>query len=881
MDSSYQARRGGLLRQPLNSTSHNQTHNLSITLLPEEQEMLRNTSVGALGLQSRLQRSTYNPLQDVSSLSGDTSQMLEDMDDADRGRSKVDALFTQFLEVLQAHNNDNETLDVVQQLAQACSQVVEQLELEMQRGVGGSQGAKQREQSIQWLKQEINTWRLLHALYYDRLLLQNDQQADEDMQDGPMLGGSEKEVIQQLYAINAPLREYQLVVDWLEKSYDQHQHQSMALQSHDRMMAWENTLFQLENMQGAAFGRRGDDICKQLDPDAPVREKQPLHALDMEDNARLSRAIFAAIRSGHIEDALKLCKHYGQTWRAAILEGWRLHEDPNYEQHGSSLSGGGHEKLPIEGNPRRDVWKRCAWLLADSKKYDEYTRATAGIFCGHLGALQTLLQGSWQDLLWAYIKVQIDIRVESEIRGCCLKRYQPMPDEYWNGKMTLEQIFDELHVAKDVGVRDYAQGQLGVIQQHLILDTCGELLQHMCRWLDKEQGQLQPHQLRFMAHIVLFMRQIGRIEQTAQQQLAERIIAAYVEALIQREQPTEIAYYSAGLSNKLQVQLYSKFLSQLENKRERELALDAALQAGLDVEQITRHTVETIRLASTPPTALGAPLAGEVSASDRRKIQSLEYLTHLMEQRGELVWQANAMMRHYLASQKLECVRLAFAMVPHDLINQLIKIYGSLDNLPAREECSLKEYLCYNVYLMGINSFNEWTRLQQTQPQPPQQSGQKLGQENFTERMNAEHKEQTYRSELARWQQKLKEQSKATTDALFNVLLFPEKGWLNDPFVSKPPENAASLQWEHRQLQLEKLRSICLPEVALLLHEVLLKSGDYAGCVRLADEIADERRQLYKVYTKHKLAELLAKIADASLLLLNNKLDPWGYPITA
>jgi len=35
-----------------------------------------------------------------------------------------------------------------------------------------------------------------------------------------------------------------------------------------------------------------------------------------------------------------------------------------------------------------------------------------------------------------------------------------------------------------------------------------------------------------------------------------------------------------------------------------------------------------------------------------------------------------------------------------------------------------------------------------------------------------------------------------------------------------------------------------------------------------------------KVYTKHKLAELLAKIADASLELLNSKLDPWGYPIT-
>lgn len=120
-----------------------------------------------------------------------------------------------------------------------------------------------------------------------------------------------------------------------------------------------------------------------------------------------------------------------------------------------------------------------------------------------------------------------------------------------------------------------------------------------------------------------------------------------------------------------------------------------------------------------------------------------------------------------------------------------------------------------------------------------------------------------------------------TTDALFNVLLFPEKGWLNDPFISKEPENAALLQWENRQLQMEKLRSICLPEVVVLLQDVMIKSEDYAGCIRLADEIADESRQLYKVYTKHKLAELLAKIADTSLVLLNKKLDPWGYPLTA
>lgn len=196
MDSPLTQRRNGFRRLPLNSTSNTTqpAHNLSITLLPEEQEMLKNASAGALGLMSRLNNRSTNML-DVSTVSaGDTSLMLDNMNDEDNGRGKTDLLFAHFYEILQSNANENDILDVVQQLTKALRQVVDQLELEIERGVGGTQGAKQREANVNWLKQEINTWRLLHALYYDRLLNQTDTQADDEMQDGPMLGGSEKEV---------------------------------------------------------------------------------------------------------------------------------------------------------------------------------------------------------------------------------------------------------------------------------------------------------------------------------------------------------------------------------------------------------------------------------------------------------------------------------------------------------------------------------------------------------------------------------------------------------------------------------------------------------------------------------------------------------------
>lgn len=116
----------------------------------------------------------------------------------------------------------------------------------------------------------------------------------------------------------------------------------------------------------------------------------------------------------------------------------------------------------------------------------------------------------------------------------------------------------------------------------------------------------------------------------------------------------------------------------------------------------------------------------------------------------------------------------------------------------------------------------------------------------------------------------------ATRDLLFAVLQFPDN-YLVDPDVEKLIDDDEP--WSHRSIQLESLRKLCIPEVVLLLHKVLHLAGEYKECVRLADELANECRQLYKVYSKHKLAELIGKISESSLALMNEKMDPWGYAI--
>lgn len=115
----------------------------------------------------------------------------------------------------------------------------------------------------------------------------------------------------------------------------------------------------------------------------------------------------------------------------------------------------------------------------------------------------------------------------------------------------------------------------------------------------------------------------------------------------------------------------------------------------------------------------------------------------------------------------------------------------------------------------------------------------------------------------------------------YNVLDFPGNGWLVDPV--DPPEytdEEEEQEWTLRKQQMENLRKVCIPNIVLLLHTVMHNVGEYQECVMLANTIMSDKNKFHEIYSKHKLSELLTKIAESSLALLNQKKDAWGYPIS-
>lgn len=120
-----------------------------------------------------------------------------------------------------------------------------------------------------------------------------------------------------------------------------------------------------------------------------------------------------------------------------------------------------------------------------------------------------------------------------------------------------------------------------------------------------------------------------------------------------------------------------------------------------------------------------------------------------------------------------------------------------------------------------------------------------------------------------------------TRNHFHQVLMFPDKGYLVDPDTANDLPDDETDTMDIRFEQLAGLRKLYIPQLVLHLHNILHCAGEYKAAVGIADELVSEQCQLYSVYSKHELDEILGKISESSLALINIKMDPWGYSSTS
>jgi Nuclear pore protein 84 / 107 len=100
-------------------------------------------------------------------------------------KQKTDHLYHHFLSVIQSRSNEMEIFETVYELQHVLETTID----EMQSSKGMKVG------SDAWIRQEMNTWNLIHCLYKDRLITQKEEMETDDL---PLVN-SEKIIVEHLY----------------------------------------------------------------------------------------------------------------------------------------------------------------------------------------------------------------------------------------------------------------------------------------------------------------------------------------------------------------------------------------------------------------------------------------------------------------------------------------------------------------------------------------------------------------------------------------------------------------------------------------------------------------------------------------------------------
>ena len=772
-------------------------------------------------------------------------------------------LFGSFKESLENHPHAGQLFDLIANYEKICREHLQKLIAFIKQVDPTGRRFQRANGMVKQLYQECYTWRLVGSLVKDRLQTEEEDHITGMEMEESLINEqfpSFKKAVEKLFSREPSTRYCQLIVDWLEKNAEDKLMDLIAtdnIQFAADSVSWEHTLHILKQNYN---GKENLRIVTEMDPDAPIRQRRMLADLDEKDEAKLMKFIFMFLRAGKLEDAKKLCIKYGQSWRAATLDGWRLWHDPNFD----ALSVDGEIGV-TEGNPYELFWKVCCWKLCEDSTISTYEKA---IYAALSGNLQQLLKVciSWEDSLWAFFKVLIDGKVEQELKLLVTSNSDSLPKEYYEAveNLTPQKIFDELESHPEGSIRTEGKEIFHVFQKLMILDQPASLMKEIGDLLDKQDGA-SVHMLRFITHVVLFFQTAGL---DLSEDLYVKVLQKYIDVLVAKSQWEHVALYTAKLPPHLQIDTYAEFLEKIDIATDREHYAELARKVGLDVHAITKQVVE--KICERNPDEIEAESG--ISASDAKKIDSISWLILEPNQHIEAVIQTNSIIRGFLVTKKVEPAMEIFKKLPKDSIDIIHKIWrnraGSAP-LPPSYENAKKEYLCIKAYLDAHSAFDAWFRHYHNNA-PKKPTLQKL--KTFKDQVTYEANIKEYTGNYEIWKKTLSTHVNHVSDKIYNVLLFPE-GWMVD--VDLEEDSSSS-----RQMQLKHIQEVAIPSLCFLLHTVLQSSGQHSKCLQLANVVQAEQRKLYSLFSKAHLQEFLNLLKDSALCLLNEGQDCLGYDLS-
>ncbi|KAH6575535.1 hypothetical protein BASA62_001874 [Batrachochytrium salamandrivorans] len=434
--------------------------------------------------------------------------------------------------------------------------------------------------STSW-KQEADAWALVRILLSERY--GTDEDVDESgnpVQRGPLntlcsdFGHS--------YEVSKGVREHIIVKQWLESIAPDFQPVEV------RKGYYPHTNVQIRNqkrLQGVstswAIGE--DQVVSELDPDAPTRQNRRMAPEDQSYETELLRTIYEYLRRGRLSDAFHLCAACDQPWRIASLGGGAFRDDPFVDGFKD------FDGEQFHGNENRMLWKAVCYQIALDENAHPYERAIYGVLSGDVKNALSACH-SWEDHIW--------VRYHAMIEALTSKALCDMPKPFAfdqeislplpNVDLEPHTIFTDLSKSEDARISREASEPFHIIQAHLILNSLDVLFASLSAQLIEMEQNLDtpaiaglPRVLRFSAHLILLLREMGVVEVAEHSHHVHFLLRKYIEMLMVAGKGDLIAMYIAFLPSEMQVDCYSSFLQDVNEDLETRYALAMAGTASV------------------------------------------------------------------------------------------------------------------------------------------------------------------------------------------------------------------------------------------------------------------------------------------------------------
>ncbi|AET38852.1 Nup84p Ecym_3365 [Eremothecium cymbalariae DBVPG len=445
---------------------------------------------------------------------------------------------------------------------------------------------------------------------------------------------------------------------------------------------------------------------KSNDLDYPLREgSASIDPKDLEDDHQFYRFIYELILAGEYDEVRRECEYSDNLTLSMIMCGLEDYVDPkkdielaqNCDSH--------------QGIKKHALWRRAVYVLSQNPNLDKYEAAIYKFLAGTIPDGLDAGDVDWDKELLVYLNEIWNIRIENYLleRGRVDKEelITAMPSE----PLSLENV---LNIVASKNPEE-SEHPIRVLMGSVILNTISpviksfnDILSDVVKGVDCESELLlEPYLLRILTHLVIFL------DKTCPELIKEseksRLITTYVTLLTLYEQHELIPVYISFLNADYAMDVYSYFLSNLRNPKNRERQLELCHFLQLPTANILRKTGQRIfndtESHYNPSEVIAVNF--EVTEIDRCLMSAVDWL---LEGRlhSDSVDSIIALCRRFLINGKVKSLENFF---DNHKIDDIIKNY-ELDMLAAREENPedrfVQEITQYSNFVNVFKRYNEW-----------------------------------------------------------------------------------------------------------------------------------------------------------------------------